>query len=53
MTKRGWIDVHYHAMNEPYREALSHIGGIIRTPKWSRQEALEFSERREIGRAHV
>lgn len=45
----GWIDVHYHAMNEPYRQALSRIGGIVRTPEWSRQSALEFSDRRGIG----
>ena len=38
---RAWIDVHYHAMNEPYREALARIGGVIRTPEWSRQKALE------------
>ena len=47
--KRGWIDVHYHAMNAPYEKALAAIGGIIRTPKWSRQEALEFSDRQDIG----
>ncbi len=43
------IDVHYHAMNKPYKEAISHIGGIIRTPDWSRQMALEFSKRQGIG----
>ena len=46
---RAWIDVHYHAMNEPFRDALAEIGGIIRTPDWSRQKALEFSDRRDIG----
>jgi len=46
---RAWIDVHYHAMNEPYREALARIGGVIRTPEWSRKKALEFSERQDIG----
>jgi 6-methylsalicylate decarboxylase len=46
---RGWIDVHYHAMNEPYRAALAGIGGIIRTPDWSREKALAFSERQDIG----
>jgi predicted TIM-barrel fold metal-dependent hydrolase len=46
---RAWIDVHYHAMNEPFRAALASIGGIIRTPEWSRQKALEFSDRQDIG----
>lgn len=46
---RAWIDVHYHAMNEPYRKALADIGGIIRTPEWSRQKALDFSARQDIG----
>ena len=46
--KRAWIDVHYHAMNEPFRQALAHIGGIIRTPEWSRQAALDFSDRQDI-----
>ena len=46
---RAWIDVHYHAMNEPYRKALADIGGVIRTPEWSRQKALDFSARQDIG----
>jgi len=46
--KSAWIDVHYHAMNEPFRQALAHIGGIIRTPEWSRQTALDFSDRQGI-----
>ena len=43
------IDVHYHAMNAPYKDAISHIGGVIRTPDWSRQAALDFSNRQGIG----
>ncbi len=50
MTSRNdRIDVHYHAMNKPFKDAISHIGGVIRTPEWSRQAALEFSERQGIG----
>ena len=48
-SSNGRIDVHYHAMNKPYKDAISHIGGIVRTPDWSRQMALEFSERQGIG----
>ncbi len=44
-ASRAWIDVHYHAMNAPYEQALAKIGGVIRTPSWSRRQAIEFSER--------
>ena len=31
------IDVHCHSMTPAYREAISNLGAIIRTPDWTTQ----------------
>jgi 6-methylsalicylate decarboxylase len=42
------IDIHCHSMGPAYRQAISSLGSIIRTPEWSVELAIEFMERHGI-----
>ena len=42
MNQIGRIDVHNHAVTPAYLEAIQSIGGIILTPEWSVDLALEY-----------
>jgi predicted TIM-barrel fold metal-dependent hydrolase len=39
------IDIHCHSMGPAYRQAISSLGPIIRTPEWSVELAIEFMNR--------
>ena len=44
----GRIDVHAHSMGPAFRSAIQAIGGIIRTPEWSPELALQHMDRHAI-----
>ncbi len=48
MATNGRIDVHAHSMSPAYRAGIEAIGGIIRTPDWSPELALQHMDRHGI-----